>query len=25
VVVAGNEGWMKTTHFYGVLENEKVR
>ena len=25
VDVAGNEGWMKTAHFYGVLENEKVR
>jgi len=25
VDVAGNEGWMKTAHFYGVLENEKIR
>lgn len=25
VDIAGNEGWMLTSHFYGVLENEKVR
>lgn len=25
VEIAGNEGWLKTTDFYGVLENEKIR
>ncbi len=25
VEIAGNEGWIKTTDFYGVLENEKIR
>ncbi|WP_025897498.1 SH3 domain-containing protein [Sneathiella glossodoripedis] len=25
VDIAGNEGWLKTTDFYGVHENEKIR
>jgi SH3-like domain-containing protein len=25
VDIAGNEGWLKAAHFYGVLENEKIR
>lgn len=25
VDIAGNEGWLKASNFYGVLENEKIR
>ncbi len=25
VEIAGNKGWLKASHFYGVLENEKIR
>jgi len=25
VEIAGNKGWLRTSDFYGVLENEKVR
>jgi len=25
VEIAGNKGWLKAAHFYGVFENEKIR
>lgn len=25
VEIAGNKGWLKASHFYGVYENEKIR